>query len=582
MGFVDESGGFISLADCPFGRRGSYLTVYLNKGASVHFGRSYVYIGTCRGAALAMKKTRLFNLHPLYQGERVPFATIMKPAELILRTLYGDIRICIAENQLMLFKAENGLGLRFTTTEELDRITKPRGKTAWETVFQASFDTVIHSITGKIDAYAPWEWDRLRCGRCKIDLLPDENGVMVGSLEEFKLSGYVRESYPTYEDGLTATNKDWETFLNNIPKLQEKYEPLRAPAAWNLWSFLVSPSGNIKHNLLYMHRCGPASQWQHTYQAVAFANNVEYGWEQMLVSFDQQSATGQLPDFYDDNRGNYSTIRPPIQGWALKLMKRLGYYDKLSKEKLCEFYPKLAAWANWFDKYRIEDGVDGLPHYEHSDESGMEDGSTFRENCMMVTPDLPAYLVLLYEELGEMSQDIGMDPSVKKEWYDRSTAIQQRLIDKLWNGERFVSHKMDGTEIEKDYGILGYLPVILGKRLPENILEKLIADLKIEGYVLTDYGFDKEKVCARDLCDVACSDVRGYIYQPFNLILISSLYDCGEKEFASEVARRFCDTMVDNLGLSGTLNTFTGAVPGEWLSWNAGAYLLIAGFVKVT
>ena len=580
MEFVDESGRFMSLAECPFGRRGSYLTVYLNKGASEHFGRSYVYIATCRGAATAMQKTRMFNLQPLYQGERVPFATIVKPTELILRTLYGDVRICIAEYQLMLFKAENGLGLRFSTTEELDRITKPRGKTAWETVFQASFDTVIHSITGKIEAVAPWEWDRLRCGRSKIDLLSDENGVMLGSLEEFKQCGYVRETYPTYEEGLAATTKDWETFLGNIPKLPAKYEVLREHAAWNLWSFLVSPSGNIKHNLLYMSRLGPASQWQHTYQAVAFGNNSAYGWEQMLVSFDQQSETGQLPDFYDDNRGNFSTIRPPIQGWALKLMRRLGYYQKISKEQLAEFYPKLEKWANWFEKYRVEDGADGLPHYEHSDESGMEDGSTFRESCCMVTPDIPAYLVLLFEELGEMSQEIGMAPSVKKEWVARAAAMQQKLIDKLWNGERFVSHTMDGTEIKKDYGILGYMPVVLGKRLPENILNKLVSELKIEGYILTDYGFDKEKVAARDLCDVAASSVRGYIYQPFNVVLISSLYDCGEKEFAAEVARRFCGALVNGCGIGGSLNTFTGAVPGEWISWNAGAYLLIAAFTK--
>jgi putative isomerase len=403
---------------------------------------------------------------------------------------------------------------------------------------------------------------------------------MCGSLEEFKLSGYVRDSYPTYAEGLAAVTEDWETFLNNIPKLPDAYESLRAPAAWNLWSFLVGPFGLIKRNLLFMSRFGPASQWQHTYQAVAFGNNAEYGWDQMLVSFDHQSETGQLPDFYDDNRGNFATIRPPIQGWALKLMRRLGYYDKITTAQRAEFYPKLAAWANWFDKYRVEDGVDGLPHYEHSDESGMEDGSTFRESNNMVTPDLPAYLVLLYEELGEMAQEIGMEPSVKKAWYDKAAAAQKRLIDKLWNGECFVSHKMDGTEIQKDYGILGYLPVVLGNRLPKDILSKLIAGLKKENYILTEYGFDKEKLCARDLCDVACNSVRGYIYQPFNLVLISALYDCGEKEFAQNVARRFCDTMVNHFGLSGTLNSFTGATPGEWLSWNAGAYLLIAGFAK--
>lgn len=144
MKFVDESERFASLGLCPFGRRGSYFTVCLEPGASDHFGRSYVYLATCHGAATAVGKTRLFNLQPLYEGERVPFASILTPTELILRTLYGDVRICIAQPELILVHAENGLGLRFTTTEELDRLTKPRGKTAWETIFNCSIDTVVN------------------------------------------------------------------------------------------------------------------------------------------------------------------------------------------------------------------------------------------------------------------------------------------------------------------------------------------------------------------------------------------------------------------------------------------------------
>jgi hypothetical protein len=299
----------------------------------------------------------------------------------------------------------------------------------------------------------------------------------------------------------------------------------------------------------------------------------------MLVPFDQQSETGQLPDYYDECRGAFAAIRPPIHGWALKRMKQLGYYDSIPLSEIAFFYPKLAAWADWFAKYRT-DGVDGLPQYEFSEESGMEDGSTFRESCCMVTPDLPAYLVLLFEELGEMALQLGMDRSIRDGWYQKAADLQARLIEKLWNGKCFVSHTLEGREIEKDYGILGYLPVLLGKRLPDEILSKLIADLKIEGYVLSDYGFDKEKVCAKDLCDIANNWVRGFIYHPFNVMLISALHDCGEVEFARMVANRYCGAMAEVGNLAGSLNTFTGAALGQWLSWTAGAYLLIAAYTE--
>ena len=579
MNFVDESGRFATLSECAFGRRGSYLVICQNPGASDHFGRSYVYLATCHGIATMTGKTRLFNLQPLYQGDRVPYAAIMRPTELILRTLYGDIRLCFAEPSLLLIRGENGLGLRFECPEPVDRmITKPRGKTAWETTFATVLNTVIHTVTGSIRADAPWNWDRLRTERNRIDLLPDEGGVMEGTLEEFPMIGSVRDSYPGYEEGLAQVTRDWETFLANIPALPGKYDALRPHAAYCLWSYLVRPYEMIRRELLFMGRFGPASQWQHTFQAVAYGHNTALGWNQLLNPFERQNENGQLPDFYDDFRSFQSTIRPPLQGWALNELRRLGYYDAIPLEERRAFYPRLAAWAEWFDKNRFSDSADGLPHYEQSDESGMEDGSTFRESCCMVTPDLSTYLILLYEALGDLAQDLGMDPAVRADWYDRAAALQARLIEKLWNGERFVSHTMEGREIERDYGILGYLPILLARRLPEDIREKLVRDLKREGYILNDYGFDKEKICARDLCDVGANSVRGYVYQPFNLLLISGLYDAGEKDFAREVARRFCDTMLEHGGIGAALNTFTAATCSDWISWTAGTYLLIAAY----
>ena len=539
------------------------------------------YLTSCHGLIRATRKSTMFNIQPMYKDERVPYAIIMKPEELILRTLYGDIRICIAENRLILFKGENGLGLRFATTPEaFDRVTKPRGKDAWETEFEFAFATVIHPIVGSITADAPWDWDRLRCGLCKIDIHPDDDGAFLCSLEEFMHSGYVRDSYPSYEDAVASVKADWNEFYNNIPALPGEYDSLRKKAAYNLWSYLRGANGFIKRDYLFMSSAGPASQWQNSYQAIAFGNNTKLGWDQMLVSFDQQAETGQLPDYYDDCVGAFTTTRPPIQGWALKMMKDLGYYQKLPIDWIRDFYPKCAAWADWFAKYRT-DGVDGLPHYEHPDESGMEDGSTFREACCMVTPDLPAYLILLFEELGEMAEQLGMDPSVKAGWLAKADSMQKRMIEKLWNGERFVSHTLEGREIEKDYGILGYMPILLGHRLPDEILGKLLNDLKIEGYILSDYGFDKEKMNALDLCDIGHNEVRGFIYHPFNVMLIWGLKACGEEDFASDVASRYCGAMLKAGNLCQSINSFTGAVPrGEWLSWTAGAYLLIAGFIK--
>lgn len=576
MSFVEESGRFMHMTECPFGRRGSRFAIYTLRGED--FARAYACLTTTHATPDTRKQ--LFNLFPLYEGERVPYALIMKPDELIFRTLYGDVRLCIAEPRLILIHGENGLGFRLASTNErTDHNTRPRGKDGWETNFHLGMALVSHTIVGSLHVDAPWVWDELRTGKTCIDFLPDEQGHMQGSLEEFRHSGYVRESYPEYDTARAAVLADFEKFRDNIPALPGKYDALRERAAWCLWSYLAAPEGLIKREMLFMRQTGPASQWQLTFQSVAFANNSRAAWDQMLAPFDHQSETGQIADFYDEAFSQFCSTRPPIHGWALRLMKKLGYYDQISMEEKQAFYPKLAAWANWFAKYRT-DGVDGLPQYEHSNESGMEDGSTFRESQVMVTADLSAYLSLLFEELAEMAKELHLDPGVSEEWMRKSIAIRDRMIEKLWNGERFVAHKLDGTEPKRDYGILGYLPIMLGHRLPDEIYHKLVEGLSRENLILGPYGFDKEQIPARELCDQAQNLVRGFIYHPFNVVLISSLSDCGETELAKKVARRYCDAMLSVDSIASWLNTFSGPQGGEWVSWAAGAYLLIARFTE--
>ena len=126
MHFVDESDRFLTTAEGGFGRRGSYFEFASN--GTDRYGRAYATLKTNHAAAALAHTHTLFNLFPLYEGERVPYAVIMKPTELILRTLYGDVRICIAEPKLILFQGENGLGLRLaSSTDRFDRVTKPRG-----------------------------------------------------------------------------------------------------------------------------------------------------------------------------------------------------------------------------------------------------------------------------------------------------------------------------------------------------------------------------------------------------------------------------------------------------------------------
>ena len=59
-----------------------------------------------------MPNHKLIDIAPIYNGKKIPYSVWTHPTELILRTQYGNIRICYAEKDLMLIKGENGLGIR--------------------------------------------------------------------------------------------------------------------------------------------------------------------------------------------------------------------------------------------------------------------------------------------------------------------------------------------------------------------------------------------------------------------------------------------------------------------------------------
>ena len=229
-------------------------------------------------------------------------------------------------------------------------------------------------------------------------------------------------------------------------------------------------------------------------------------------------------------------------------------------------------------KYR-DDDHDGIPQYEHGDECGMEDTSTFRLSLTMETPDLSADLVILYEALGDLALRIGKGREEAEEWYQKSRDLLKRMIDTFWDGEKFIS-MVSGTHqrVDRDYGILGYLPVVLGKRLPQEIIDKLAADLAVENDILSPYGFDKERMYARELSLVADEWVRGYIYPANNLLLVTGLHDAGKKEQAREAARRLCDEMVRTYGIGTRINAFSGGWPSQWSSWNGGIFIALSRY----
>jgi putative NADH-flavin reductase len=421
---------FFDITQNPFVRRYGYFGIYSRAGgfsrSGVNYGSARLSIGSRRGAISEWPDNRLMDLFPVYKGAKVAFSVKTGPTEIQMKTLYGTITLCFPEPSLLYIKGEGGISLKMEIDKSQSGIIKKRKGKAWETYYRW-IGSLVFNRSGRHRHGCPWNWETLTTPKVKAHVLRTR-AVFLLAVEESKYAGVVRDRYPTYEEGLADVNADWESFLATILHFVKPFEERRGEAAYILWSHLVGPSGKVKRPLMYMFGTSCASSWQMCHNAVALEGNPSLAAELMLNPLDEASPVGQLPDFYDDMRGHYMWFKPPLQGWTLKwMMKKHDLARVWPREKIETMYEGFGKWADWFLRYR-DDDHDGIPQYEHGDEAGFDDNTAFMEYSTIESPDLCAYLGLLYESLGDLGKMLGKDAAEIEDWYRKSREIIDRMV----------------------------------------------------------------------------------------------------------------------------------------------------------
>ena len=567
--FKNDAKNFFALPGNAFTRMGAYFGIYSSGGTS--YGKAQLYIGSRRGEVALRPNNVLLEITPTYNGEKIPYAVMTRPDELFLRTQYGNIRCCMPEPGLLYIKGENGLGLRLDKMMEQHEIMKPRGDKAWEGVFRHVCSLVLNPVDGSIDMDAEWDWERLCTPIVRGNVNPDENGEFFLTVEEFTHAGHVRDSYLSYDEGHAAVKAEWDDFLSKQPDLGPLFEDERGESAYMTWSHIVGPSGLIKRPFLYMMGTSCASSWQMCENAVAVRNNLPLAIEFLLNMIDQQSEQGQLPDLYDNMKGSFMMYKPPIQGWALKiLMDQYDFATEVPRDKLVTLYEGFGKWADWFFKYRDDDG-DGLPQYEHGDETGNDDSAIFRIRNDIKLPDLPALLSLLDESLGDIAKILGREEEAEAH-YERSRVTLEKLIAAFWNGSRFIGLTRGDHQPVMNASVMFYRPLVLGSRLPKEIRDRMIEDLTREGSFLTPYGLLSVKLNSADYNKAGFGNA--YVSASENMLIASGLYEAGEKELAKMIAQRYCD------GVKMGGSVYYGVRGGFTGSWVAAGFQVLADLAR--
>lgn len=555
----------IDLNRIPFGRYGSYMAFsHLSPGPM----GGGLYMRSVHGGV----RTEVIRLDLVRDGRLVTFRETAMPTLLRLVADGGFVEICISEPYVLRLRG-HGVGVRLSKPPDASGFAFPRDSTHWEfNSAQQDIRFMLTLLQGNLQVERDWNGTGART--MVADFLPaPASQDFEAAIEEFRSGWHERSYAESFADAAAGVQRDYQQWLSKMPAVPEEFQAAAELAAYIDWSAVVVPEGNLTRPSMLMSKnwMNQVWSWDHCFNAMALiGSDPKTAWDQYMLMFDRQNPDGGLPDGLTDRQVTWAYSKPPIHGWALAwLMHHSGAIDQ---KRLAEAYVPLSRWTNWYFQFR-DDDHDGLPQYDHGNDSGWDNSTVFRGGPAIKTPDLAADLALQMQVLSSVAHLLGRyDES--KEWKARSEELLKKLLASYWRGGHFVALCSPAHSVVESDSLLLYLPIILGKQLPDSVRARLIADLKQPGQFLTGNGLATERLGS----PYYESDGywRGPIWAPSTIMIVDGLESSGEIEFARELKLRYC-RMAARSGMSENFDAISGrGLRDPAYTWSASVFLIFA------
>jgi hypothetical protein len=556
------------VAKVPFSRFGSYVGLsHIAATAQLPEG---LYLRTFH---MPVQQKEVFQVELIRSGSPVPFREIASPTLLRLEAAGGFAEITFADPHVLRVRGQ-GVELRFTNAKGVQERAYPMDNQHWEVdVGSQDIKYILTPLAGTVTLDSPWK-SGPSAQYCITSFVPDsQSGRFDGVVEEFE-SAWHRRSYPqSFDASREALQREYLTWLAKMPTVGPEFQAAANLAAYANWDAVVAPEGHYQRPAMLMskNRMVRVWAWDHCFNAMALIyQDPEFAWDQFFVVLDNQNADGALPDSVTDRGLVWTWSKPPIHGWAASWILR--HARDTSPAMVDRLYGPLAKWTDWYFKLRDYDG-DGLPQYNHGNDSGWDNSSVFNLGLPMETPDLSALLVLQMDALSQWAKILGK-PQEGEQWRHRSDELLNKMLAQFWKDDHFVAlHNGDHTVAEGD-SLMLFLPVILGNRLPEQVRTKLVAGLTEKGRFLTEHGLATESLKS------PFYKTDGYwlgpIWAPTTMMIAEGLDDMGEKALARDLRVKFCE-MVAQSGMAENFDPVTGAgLRDPAYTWTSSVFLVFA------
>ena len=553
------------LSTTPFSRYGSYVAFsHLSEDVSHSAG---LYLRSVRGPGLTAWQT-VFQLELLKDGQPVHFSESVSPSLLRLDCEFGFAEICLARPDVIRMRCQ-GVALRLSRAASgYDYlIRKPGG--LWQITICAEFEAryMLASLAGELAVVSGW--DGVRSQGMAIELTHQSSAQIAEfELREFRTSWAPTACPETFKECVRLVESEFESWKDSLPPVPGYFSQASDLAAYLTWSCVVMPAGLLTRPAMFMSKNNMASiwSWDNCFNALALAQaNPCLAWDQLMVMVDQQAEDGSLPDLMNDMIISRSFVKPPVYGWAIQRMWQMG---SLTIERMREIYKPLCRNTDWWVK-----DDDGIPAYDHGNDSGWDNSTIFATLPPVESPDLCAYLVLQMETLAKIAQALNLNGDAAG-WQKRADQLLCTMLRRFWREDHFVAIQSVGqVEIESESLIL-YMPLLLGRRLPGNVIQALVRGLRADNRFLTPYGLATESIASPAYQPDGYW--RGPIWGAPLIFLIEGLSAVGELEFARDLALRFCNLCATS-GMAENYNALSGApLRDRAFTWTSSHFFLAA------
>ncbi|MFC4536748.1 amylo-alpha-1,6-glucosidase [Sphaerisporangium dianthi] len=549
------SGPVFSLREIPFSHRGSWFAF-----SPVVAEKTYA-----QDVHLVSHQT---GMHPILR--LVPTADTVVTATPHQLTWSGDDgRIDLAYETADTVRLRgSGLGLRLLAADPV--LTPFSGPYFYQdpvdgssvfTVYQTGRRYRVSLLSGRAE---PIGAQALGTAERGLDLPGDEPWEI--AVEEYETARAPYASEVPFDQVVKAARAEFDAFTAAVAPWRSDRTPAAELAAYVLWSATVRPAGFLTRPAVLMskHWMDKVWSWDHCFNSIALADGLpDLAWDQFQVVFDHQDAAGALPDSVTHSEILYNFVKPPIHGWALRRLRPLADDDLAGTYRLLERWTRF-----WLDARRAHGRE--LPHYQHGNDSGWDNATTFDPERLVETADLAAFLVLQMRELARLATEVGT-PEAAGDWSQAADRMRDALLAELWDGARFVARGAHSGRTWSSSSLLDLMPIVLGEELPAPIREALAT--RIERH-LTAFGLATEAPTSPHYQDDGYW--RGPIWAPSTVLIEDGLRRAGCVGLADEISARF-RALCEKSGFAENFDARTGeGLRDRAYTWTASAYLILA------